>query len=70
VVNPDGLSSREADLRRRRGEGNRVGDGVARSSARIWRTHVFNLYNGILFSIGGTFLGSLPGCITWPPGFG
>ena len=33
-----------------------MGGGASRTYARIWRTHVFNLYNGILFSIGGTLL--------------
>jgi cation-transporting ATPase E len=52
----DGLSSSEAEARRRRGEGNRAVSASSRSYARILRTNVFNFYNSILFVIGGALL--------------
>jgi cation-transporting ATPase E len=52
----DGLSSSEAEARRRRGEGNRAASASSRSYARILRTNVFNFYNSILFVIGGALL--------------
>jgi cation-transporting ATPase E len=51
-----GLSSDEADARRRRGEGNDSVTGTSRTYARILRTNVFSLYNTILFVIGGALL--------------
>jgi len=51
-----GLSSSEAAARRRRGEGNRAVSVSSRGYRRILRTNVFNLYNTILFGIGGTLL--------------
>ena len=55
-MNRDGLASSEADARRRGGEGNHAVRGSSRSYARILRTNVFNLYNTILFAIGGGLL--------------
>ena len=51
-----GLSSSEAEARRRRGEGNDSVTGTSRSYARILRTNVFSLYNTILFVIGAALL--------------
>ena len=51
-----GLSSVEAEARRRRGEDNRAVSTSSRTYARILRTNVFNLYNTILFVIGGALL--------------
>ena len=51
-----GLSSDEAAVRLRRGDGNRAVSGSSRGYARILRTNVFNLYNTILFGIGGALL--------------
>jgi cation-transporting ATPase E len=51
-----GLSTSEAEAARRRGEGNVSVTGTSRSYARILRTNVFNLYNSILFIIGGALL--------------
>jgi cation-transporting ATPase E len=52
----DGLSSSEAEARRRRGEGNEAVSASSRSYARIVRTNVLNVYNTILFAIGATLL--------------
>jgi cation-transporting ATPase E len=52
----DGLSSSEAEARRRRGEGNSAVSASSRSYARILRTNVFNFYNTILFVIGAALL--------------
>src|SRR4051794_19837985 len=52
----DGLSSREAEARRRRGEGNEAVSASSRGYARIVRTNVFNIYNSILFGIGAALL--------------
>jgi cation-transporting ATPase E len=51
-----GLSSSEAEARRRRGEGNASVTGTSRTYARILRTNVFSLYNIILFVIGAALL--------------
>src|SRR3954470_944170 len=51
-----GLTSSEAEARRRRGEGNRAVSASTRSYGRILRTNVFNLYNSILFAIGAALL--------------
>jgi len=51
-----GLSSHEAEVRRRRGEGNVAVSASARTYRRILRTNVFNLYNSILFVIGAALL--------------
>jgi len=51
-----GLSSTEAEARRRRGEGNEAGSASSRSYARIVRTNVLNPYNTILFVIGAALL--------------
>jgi len=51
-----GLTSSEAEARRRAGEGNRAGSASSRSYGRILRTNVFNLYNSILFAIGAALL--------------
>ncbi|MGK5113325.1 HAD-IC family P-type ATPase [Geodermatophilus sp. CPCC 205506] len=53
---PDGLSQREAEVRRRRGEGNVAVSASSRSYARILRTNVFSFYNSILFAIGAALL--------------
>src|SRR3954447_26179852 len=53
---PAGLTSAEAQERRRRGEGNVAVAGGSRSYARILRTNVFNFYNTILFVIGAALL--------------
>jgi cation-transporting P-type ATPase E len=51
-----GLSQQEADLRRRRGEGNAAVSASTRSYARIVRTNVFSFFNIILFTIGVALL--------------
>ena len=51
-----GLSSSEAEARRRRGESNLAVSASSRTYARILRTNVFNLYNSILFVIGAALL--------------
>ncbi|MCW2531789.1 MAG: Cation-transporting ATPase [Blastococcus sp.] len=51
-----GLSSSEAEARRRRGEGNTSVTGTSRTYTRILRTNVFSLYNIILFVIGAGLL--------------
>src|SRR4051794_28623340 len=51
-----GLTSSEAEARRRRGEGNRAVSASTRSYGLILRTNVFNLYNSILFAIGAALL--------------
>ncbi|SES69385.1 HAD-IC family P-type ATPase [Geodermatophilus poikilotrophus] len=56
VVAPPGLTQREADTRRRRGEGNTAVRGSSRSYGRILRTNVFSFFNTILFVIGAALL--------------
>jgi cation-transporting ATPase E len=56
AAGPAGLSPREADARRRRGEGNVAVSESSRSYARILRTNVFSFYNTILFAIGAALL--------------
>lgn len=56
VAPSGGLSSREAEARLRRGEGNRVVSASSRSYTQILRTNVLNLYNSILFVIGAALL--------------
>ncbi len=51
-----GLSSGEAEARRRRGEVNGAISASWHGYARIVRTNVFNLYNTILFTIGAGLL--------------
>ena len=51
-----GLSGREAEARRRRGEANTAVSGTSRTYATILRTNVFSFYNTILFVIGATLL--------------
>jgi cation-transporting ATPase E len=51
-----GLTQREADARRRRGEGNVAVSASSRSYARILRTNVFSFFNIILFVIGAALL--------------
>ncbi|TFV66966.1 UNVERIFIED_ORG: HAD family hydrolase [Bacillus sp. AZ43] len=51
-----GLSQREAEQRRRRGEGNVAVSASSRSYARILRTNVFSFFNVILFVIGAALL--------------
>ncbi|WP_240619310.1 HAD-IC family P-type ATPase [Blastococcus sp. TF02-8] len=53
---PHGLSQREADARRRAGEGNTAHSRSARSYTQILRTNVFSSFNLILFSIGVALL--------------
>jgi cation-transporting ATPase E len=47
-----GLTEREVQARRERGEGNDVSFGTSRSYADIVRANVFNFFNGILVVIG------------------
>ena len=51
-----GLTTEEAEARRRRGEANTAVGGTSRSYATILRTNVFSFYNSILFAIGATLL--------------
>jgi cation-transporting P-type ATPase E len=51
-----GLTSREAEARRRRGEGNVAVSASSRSYARILRTNVFSFFTVILFVIGAALL--------------
>ena len=51
-----GLTGREAEARRRRGEGNVAVSASSRSYARILRTNVFSFFNVILFVIGAALL--------------
>jgi cation-transporting ATPase E len=51
-----GLTSSEASARRRRGEANVSVRESSRGYVRILQVNVFNLYNGILFGIGGALL--------------
>ncbi len=55
AVAPAGLTQREADALRRRGEGNTAVRGSSRSYGRILRTDVFS-FNTILFVIGAALL--------------
>ena len=52
-----GLTSIEAEARRRRGEANAAVSEGSRSYATILRTNVFSFYNSILFVIGAALLG-------------
>ncbi len=52
-----GLTSVEAEARRRRGEANAAVSEGSRSYATILRTNVFSFYNSILFVIGAALLG-------------
>jgi cation-transporting ATPase E len=52
-----GLTSVEAEARRRRGEANAAVSGGSRSYATILRTNVLSFYNSILFVIGAALLG-------------
>lgn len=56
AVAPAGLTQREADALRRRGEGNTAVRGSSRSYGRILRTNVFSFFNTILFVIGAALL--------------
>jgi cation-transporting P-type ATPase E len=51
-----GLSQREAEARRRRGEGNTAVRGSSRGYVQILRTNVFSFFNVILFVIGAALL--------------
>ena len=53
---PGGLSQREADARRRRGEGNVAVSASSRSYARILRTNILSFFTIILFVIGAALL--------------
>jgi cation-transporting P-type ATPase E len=48
----EGLTTAEADARRRRGEANSAVSGTTRGYATILRTNVFSFYNTVLFAIG------------------
>ena len=52
----EGLSTAEAEARRRRGEANTAVQGGTRGYAEILRTNVFSFYNLILFVIGAALL--------------
>jgi cation-transporting ATPase E len=56
AAGPTGLSRREAEARRRRGEGNVTVSAASRSYARLLRTNVFSFFNVILFVIGAALL--------------
>ncbi len=56
VTRPEGLTRREAETRRRRGEGNVAVSRSSRSYATILRTNVFSFFNVILFVIGAALL--------------
>jgi cation-transporting ATPase E len=56
TVVPPGLTQREADALRRRGEGNTAVRGSSRGYARILHTNVFSFSNTILFVIGAALL--------------
>ncbi len=56
VARPEGLTQREAEARRRRGEGNVAVSRSSRSYAKILRTNVFSFFNVILFVIGAALL--------------
>jgi cation-transporting ATPase E len=47
-----GLTEREAQARRQRGEGNAVDLGTSRSYVEIARTNLFTFFNNILFTVG------------------
>src|ERR1700754_5125532 len=53
---PAGLSSAEAEARRRRGEANAATAGATRGYARILRVNVFSFFNIVLFVIGVALL--------------
>lgn len=53
---PEGLTQREAEARRRRGEGNVSVIKSSRSYTTILRTNVFSFFNVILFVIGAALL--------------
>jgi len=55
-IRVEGLTSAEADIRRRRGEANSPVSGTSRSYATILRSNVFSFYNTILFTIGAALL--------------
>ncbi|BAL87049.1 putative integral membrane ATPase [Actinoplanes missouriensis 431] len=52
----EGLTGAEAEVRRRRGEGNAAVQGGSRSYGEILRTNVFSFFNLILFVIGAALL--------------
>ena len=52
----EGLTSAEAEARRRRGDANTAVGGTSRSYATILRSNVFSFYNSILFVIGAALL--------------
>lgn len=51
-----GLTEREARVRRERGEGNEVHFATSRSYAEIARANILNLFNAILVTIGGLLI--------------
>jgi cation-transporting ATPase E len=53
---PVGLTTEEAESRRRHGESNTAGGGATRSYVTILRTNVFSFFNTILFVIGVALL--------------
>jgi cation-transporting ATPase E len=52
----EGLTTAEADDRRRRGQANSAVSGTTRGYATILRTNVFSFYNTVLFGIGVALL--------------
>src|SRR4051812_19717957 len=56
VTVPEGLTTAEAEVRRRRGEANVAVSRSSRSYAQILRTNVFSFFNIILFVIGAALL--------------
>ena len=58
---PPGSSAQEAAARRRRGKGNALPGGSARSSLRTLRTNVFSSDNSVLSAIGA----ALPALGRW-----
>ena len=52
----EGLTTAEADDRRRRGQANSAVSGTTRGYATILRTNVFSFYNTVLFAIGVALL--------------
>jgi hypothetical protein len=52
-----GLNEREAVARQNRGEGNDVRFGTGRTYADIVRVNVFNLFNGVLVTVGALLVG-------------
>ncbi|MBW0089130.1 HAD-IC family P-type ATPase [Pseudonocardia sp. KRD-184] len=56
VTVPEGLTSVEAEQRRKHGEANTAATRASRTYGQILRTNVFSFYNSILFVIGAALL--------------